>query len=127
MLGWFNLKAEEHVVAVDVRGAHKGQRVRWYYCGSYDDIVLHVNENPIWHAAVYAVRYRIHTGWHRFYPYRSTVRLRKEAKRLKEFLYADWFFTIEQRRAFRLRHPECTGYTWRRLRLEGPPYDCTRV
>jgi hypothetical protein len=118
LLGWSNLRVDRHVI----RETRPRQVIRWYYIGSEDSILLQINENPPWHAAVYAIRYGLCTGCHKFFPYEDIGRLRKEAERLGEFLSFEWFATPMKRREFRVRHPECARYTWSRIRKEGVPY-----
>lgn len=121
-LGWPTVIEHRHVVARTVPNLRKGQVIRFWYYGDYDTLALHINENPPWYACVYALKYRICTGWHKFYPYKNEDRLRREASRLSEFLSYSFFCTPVQRREFRRRHPECAGYSWRKLREDGPPY-----
>ncbi len=123
LLGWSDLKTQEHVVKNSSEGARKGKIIRWYECGSHDNVLLQINECPQYSAAVYAIRYRICTGWHIFYPYKNVSKLRKEAERLREWFWVGWFSTVQNRRAFRRRHPECARYSWRRIREEGLPHD----
>lgn len=122
LLGWRNLREHRYVVDRDVPHLQKGQVIRFWYAGSYDDVAFQINENPPWYACVYAMRYRICTGWHRFTLHRNQSRLESEARRLREFMNCSWFAMTAKRREFRSLHPECANYTWRRLREEGPPY-----
>jgi hypothetical protein len=121
-LAWRGVQEYRHVVEETVQGLRKGQVIRCWCSGSYDDVALHMIENPPWYASVFALRYRICTGWHKFHPYVDAQKLGREARRLDNFLNRRWFTTIEKRREFRLLHPECAEYSWRRLREEGPPY-----
>ena len=120
-LGWPELTVHHQEVPGGEPSGTSVKMVCWYTCGSYDDVVLQINEDPRWQAAVYAVRYRICTGWHGFQITGDRRRLRDEARRLESWMHRRWFVTLEGRRAFRVRHPECAGYTWKRLREEGPP------
>ena len=120
-LGWPDLVVHHQEVPSGEQSRHSVETMCWYTCGSYDDVILQINENPSWQAAVYAIRYRICTGWHSFEFTAQKTRLRDEAKRLESLLHRRWFVTLDGRRAFRTRYPEYTGYTWRRLRESGPP------
>jgi hypothetical protein len=125
-LGWRSrLQLYQH--HIDEReAAWKGLErvVTWYEAaGSTDgksDFFLQFNETPqgqtvTYSGAVYAIRYRIFTGWHDFQLFASDYDLKREAERLVEWLAYDMFSTIETRRVFRKAHPECAGYTWRRI------------
>jgi len=65
---------------------------------------------------VYAVRFRLYTGWHAF-AFGSKNELDREAERLDGVLHRKWFATLEGRRQFRCRHPECAGFNWGTVRL----------
>jgi hypothetical protein len=73
-------------------------------------------------AAVYAIRFRICTGWHKFRLPQDEVQARRGAERLSPWLQSRWFNDLVGRRIFREAPPECAGYTWARLRRDGPPY-----
>jgi hypothetical protein len=125
-LGWPKLRYREHVIELT------NVEVAWYESGvsdgSRDDLFLQINECPIgqawtYVAAVYAIRYRICTGWHSM---RLTADLRcdaSEVHRLDGWLHRRWFETSADRRQFRGLHPECSGWTWKRIRNERLPYE----
>jgi hypothetical protein len=105
--------------------------ITWYESGEIGnprtDCFLQINESPIgqttcYEAAVYAIRYRICTGWHRFTLYEEENELLAEASRLENFLGRQWFATLPRRRTFRLLHPDCTGYSWQRVAVAGVPH-----
>jgi len=121
-LEWENLQEYRHKAERTVPNLRKGQIIRCWCSGSYEDLALHINENPPWYACVYALRYRICTGWHWLYPYKDQRKLMREAKRLYGLLGRSWFTSAQRRREFRLIHPECADYSWSRLRKEGPPH-----
>jgi hypothetical protein len=124
MLGWPDLILSEHRVPKWYSELINTDIVSHYYWESEDDeILFQVNMMPVWHACVYAVRYRICTGWHVFRLYRDMGLLRSEARRLAGFFRADWFLTLEGRRRFRARHPECASISWRMIHSEGFPYE----
>jgi hypothetical protein len=123
-LGWRGVCANRHVIDRTAELARCGQVIRWYDCGSYDDILLQINEGPTWYACVYAIPYRLCSGWHAFRLFPGSARLDNEADRLWDFLARDWFSSRDGRRLYRDLHPECTGYTWRRFRNEGTPHKC---
>ncbi len=125
-LGWPKLRCWQHVTEPTK------VQVTWYESGeadgTRDDLFLQINECPIgqawtYVAGVYAIRYRICTGWHSM---RLTTDLRcdaSEADRLDGWLHRRWFDTLADRRQFRRLHPECSGWTRKRLRNERLPYE----
>jgi hypothetical protein len=121
MLGWRSLREFRHIIKEDAPGISAGTLIRWYESGSIDHMFLQINELPPYQAAVYAMRYRLCTGWHAFKLYPGARMQAKEAARLEEWLHRKWFTTIERRREFRRRHPECCNYTWRKIAECGTP------
>ncbi len=117
-LGWKKLTLRQH--QVDDRSV-----ITWFETGSADDIMLQINKIPCYAVAVFAVRYRICTGWHRVHVERTEHSMHKEAQRLREWFDRKWFDSLEGRRTFRRNHPECSEYSWRKLRENGPPYQVT--
>ena len=103
--------------------------VVWYVAGdsngSRTHCALQINEYPLgssesFSAAVHCIRYRICSGWHSFVCAGGS-QAAAEADRLRSWLSREWFTTAERRRAYRLAHPECTEYTWKKLREVGEP------
>jgi hypothetical protein len=132
LLGWQSrLRLYQHQINEEERPSKLQTNViTWYETGiSTGDrsaCFLQINESPqgqttTYSGAVYAIRYRICTGWHDFRLPSNDSDLRREAARLWRWLAYDWFSSVEKRRAFRQAHPECAGYTWRRIRTDGPP------
>ncbi len=102
----------------------------WYESGIANgrrsDLFLQLNEAPsgqivTYVGAVYAMRYRICSGWHPFTLHGSAQELAAEASNVEGWLHKRWFETLTQRREYRRRHPECTGFSWPRIRSQGPP------
>lgn len=120
LLGWGDLYVEQHKLPPEIVAATGRRVVRSYMYGDPGEVLFQINELPRWQAAVYAIRYRICTGWHNF-ELGDEKTSRKEAERLRDILAADWFLDRQKRREYRQRHPQYAGYTWRRLREEGPP------
>lgn len=126
-LGWSRLRMFQHTLQ-DAPG--KSKIITWYESGFNDGgklaLFLQINEHPIgtlrtYNAAVYAMRYRMCTGW---LPFRLTAALQhdpNESECLAGRLHRKWFQTIEARREFRVKHPECVGYSWKRIGEIGPP------
>jgi hypothetical protein len=115
LLGWPRLTRWQHRIREGV-GDHSEQVVVWYDGGSVDDVLYQINLAPWPHAGVYAVRYRLCTGWHRVRSLKNSAMVKAEAMRLEEWLHARWFTTVEGRRAFRRLHPDASGWSWRRIR-----------
>jgi hypothetical protein len=129
-LGWSDLRTFQH--SIDEKAVSPQPfLVTWYESGHSErdrsDFFLQINEAPsgqvvTYAGAVYAIRYRIFTGWHAFTLFDETDQLTAEAERVDRWLHRRWFETISMRRQFRNDHPECAGYSWSRIRKEGPPY-----
>ncbi len=132
-LGWRSrLRMHQHFVE-DHAPMQQRRKViiTWYEAGKStggrDHCCLQINEASrgqiaIYEASVYAIRYRICTGWHRFRLYCADDKLRQEAERLEDWLHWHWFASLEGRRTFRQAHPESAAYTWTKIRNEGPPH-----
>lgn len=104
--------------------------INWYLVGVTKQARMHfslqINEHPIgssstFAAAVHCLRYRICSGFHTF-RCRTRREAQSEATRLREWLSHEWFITPKRRREYRLLHPECAGYSSKRLREAGEPY-----
>jgi hypothetical protein len=104
--------------------------VVWYLAGLTGEgrtyCALQINEYPIgssdsFAAAAHLMRYGICSGFHRF-DCGNLVQLKSEAARLHSWLAREWFESLEGRRAYRLKHPECAGYSWKKLRSAGEPH-----
>jgi hypothetical protein len=122
-LGWSELKRFEH-------RDPPHPPVVWYEAGEVTGdaryFALQINEFPVgqtrvFEACVYAIRYRICSGWHLFE--RGTGRNwpEGEADRLRLWLDRSLFATLPRRREFRQSHPECVGYSWTKISQRGAP------
>jgi hypothetical protein len=127
LLGWRScLRLCQHrVTEQDAPPDLRGNVITWYEVGiangNRSDCFLQINESPqgqtiTYTGAVYAIRYRICTGWHKFRLLSDDDELKREATRLATWLAWDWFASIEKRRAFRQAYPECVGHGWRTIR-----------
>lgn len=125
-LGWRNLRMRQHIVQRD------GRLITWYVAGQAeglrDDPFLQINECPIgqtasYTAAVYAIRYRICSGWHSMRLTPSGHCDDSEVERLDAWLHRRWFEALAGRRAYRAVHAECTGWSRARSRRERLPYE----
>ncbi len=122
ILGWPELIGYQHRVDSPSSNYH-GRLVKWYESGSLERLLFQINEQPCLCAAVFALRYRICSGWHAFdYSTRSS-RIRAEAARLAPWLARCNFDGVNARRAFRIQHPECSNYSLKRVRDCGLPFD----
>jgi hypothetical protein len=120
-LGWKNLREFIHRVPPEDQVNFPHEKVIWYEATLSKDCFLQINVLGGLQAAVYAIRYRICSGWHSFNPGRSLKQCRAEADRLHDRLAKEWFTSTASRRQYRMRYPQCTGYTWTKLSNEGPP------
>lgn len=108
-LGWPKPKRLTHAIAAESRSVE----IVWFESGSHRTALLQINLRPRLRAAVYALRYRIFTGWH-------DISLRR-AEQLASVLGLANFATLEGRRAFRRRHPVFSCWSWDRIRGLPPP------
>jgi len=127
--GWAKLR-QEKVEYVDPETCRL-RRVVWYVAGQDDwcrrnVFYLQINESPIgqqsrYCVAVYALRFRICTGWYCFrLSNRRTERERITA--LRELIGKHLFATPIARRNFRKAHPECAEFTERLNARRGAPF-----
>ena len=126
-LGWSQLRCYQHL------WEERNLLITWYESGNNDgslrsDLFLQINESPIgqtatYTAAVYAIRYHICTGWHSMKLGPDAQPLASEVERLDSWLHRRWFESLANRRQYRGMHPECTGWSWKRIRHERLPYD----
>jgi hypothetical protein len=122
LLGWEPLVRWIHRIPEDERPAgYRSQSIVWYESGDLDNLLLQINIAPVLHAAVYAPRYQLCSLWHRFELGTTAKQCRTEAERLAPWLHRRWFEQPTMRRAYRLRHPECRGWSTRRIREESVP------
>lgn len=116
LLGWPRAREERH--RIEHAGAARigGAELIWYESAITPEVYLQVTTLGGMKAAVIAVRYRLHTGFHDISLPASLGGICGEAARLGGLLAAVWFQEPKGRSAFRRLHPECTGWTWKRLR-----------
>jgi hypothetical protein len=127
-LNWPDLEMRHQYISYE----DEEKLITWYESGNpsgrRDHCALQINEQPIgdksgtFAAAVYAVRYALCSGWHTFTLTDDDSLIMREADRLRCWLDRSWFDSATSRREYRQMHPECAGYSWRRLRQEGPPH-----
>lgn len=125
-LGWGELTEDRRRFEAD--GLRSACTTISFHCGQNtggrDNFHFQINPSPhgqsiVFEAAIYAVRYRIYTGWHRFNLSESKV-----ADLLVEFdamFHIRWFESLAARRAYRSRFPQFTGFGWKEIRNAGPP------
>jgi hypothetical protein len=70
---------------------------------------------------VYAMRYRLCSGWHGVLLHESPDELVAEADAAACWVAGKHFDSAAARKAYRAAHPECSGWSWKRLRAEGGP------
>ncbi len=130
-LGWPRLRRYQHILESE-NSINERQVITWYESdaskGGRKDFLFQINECPLeqlrtYTVAVYSIRYRICTGWHSM---TLTSRLEcddAEVERLEQWVHRRWFATQDDRRSFRLLHPECANYSWKQVREIGTPYE----
>ena len=129
LLGWpastrYRLPAE---IAQDVNSLEAA----FFTIGEMDQ-PLYLQANPqlgahplLLGVSIYAMRYRLCSGWHGVLLRDSPADLEAEAMLAAPWLARRHFESPASRRAYREAHPECAGYSWRRIREEGSPYSQT--
>jgi hypothetical protein len=122
MLGWGPLEKHVHRFGADERNVDLPSTVVWYECRASEDLWLQINVMSALHAAVYAPRYRLCSLWHWFELGATRGDRRAAAEGLDTWLHKRWFERAEARRLYRKRHPECCGYSWRKIREIGVPH-----
>jgi hypothetical protein len=122
LLGWESLEKHAHRIPERERRDRTMPRtIVWYQAGRFNDIWLQINVLPALYAAVYAPRYRLCSQWHGFTVGSAAAARRAEAERLGSLLNRRWFVLPDARREYRRLHPECVGYSWRRIHEVGFP------
>src|ERR1700676_4628185 len=116
-LGW-RLRIRRHIVPAGIIAGRSKHIVTWLDSGDFDEVLLQVNRVPHWCAAVCAIRYRIFSGWHPFHVAIKKEDGEAESHRVKDYLARKWFDSRAGRRAYRVRHPECAGWSWGRIRRQ---------
>lgn len=126
-LGWPSLRSCQHTIeACDTYP--DGLLLTWYESGLAkglrSDLFLHMNESPIgqtssYEVAVFAIRFRLFSGWHAMRLADGQLHDDAEVERLDPWVHRRWFHTLPSRRQFREMHPECVGYSWKRFRDRG--------
>jgi hypothetical protein len=91
-------------------------------------LFLQINESPSGNTkdfvgAVYALEYKLCTGWRRFAFPDTNATLRDAVARTNDWLNRKWFTDDELRLQFSKQHPECTGFDWKRIRECPPPHE----
>jgi hypothetical protein len=119
LLGWPDLHRERRSFARISGQRNSNETITWYESGDLDDVYLIVNRRPVWCAAVYAIRFRIFSGWREFYLSADPAVREAEANRLSPWLARQSFISRESRREYRKSNPECSHWSWRRVREAG--------
>lgn len=132
MLGWQSLRRLQHTSRHFAGNSGPPDVFIWYEAGQIGnprtDCFLQLNEwgadstKVMYSGAVYAVRYRICTGWHNIGPLQDEPSTTALAKEWQQWFDRRIFLSLRGRRQFRERHPECAGYSWTTIRRAGPPY-----
>ena len=115
LLGWPRPRTYRHRIPKGTPGCPQGRLIRWHESEPQEGVSLIINEAPTWCAAVYAIRYRLCSCFREF-DFHGDLRL--DADRLRTLLGIEWFDSPERRREYRQAHPECSGWTWKRIRTQ---------
>lgn len=124
-LGWQGLHRDE---CPDSQSASERLDRYFYRIGEMDDdIYVQINSQSEQHphlfaVNVYAMRFRICSGWHGFMLAASSDHQQAEVPKVWQWAANEHFRCQASRRMYRRDHPECAGYSWRRIQMEGPPY-----
>jgi hypothetical protein len=124
-LGW-EAPLVMHRTSTEFHDRQKPSLTRYFYTMYETNSPIYVQINPqtdqhprLFAMNIYAMRYRLCTGWHGFMIDRNQS---KEIPRVLPCLHAMNFTTQAGRALLRRTNPECTDYTWQRIRDSGPPY-----
>ncbi len=114
-LGWPSPQCWQQLLTQPQEYPADGSPVIWYESrdpatGSF----LQINTAPVIHAAVYAMRYRLFSGWH-FVCDNLSGRADRQVRRLAACLAAQHYLTPEGRRALRLTRPCSAVPSWASL------------
>jgi hypothetical protein len=129
LLGWKRLRRYRHDFGDKPLGSIR--IITHYESGGkpmfLSDCFLQINECPIgrkdqYLACVYALPYRLCSGWHFFRLPRGRAATKECVAKLATWLARSHFASLDGRRAYRAAHPETTGYTQQFLRRNGEPY-----
>ena len=124
-LGW-NAPLVTHRTPSESPDQRQPSLMRYFYTMYEMDSPIYLQINPqtdlhprLFAISIFALRYRICTGWHGFIMDRN---VKREITRMSQWAHASLFATGQSRRAFRESNPECCGYTWKSVRDSGVPY-----
>jgi hypothetical protein len=119
-LGWTRPRRLSFTLPRSEVRRSSSRKIVWYESGERDYYVLQVNTTPRWFAAVFAIRYRIFTGWHKI-PQFPVIRFpTSRLELMSELFHVSHFATVTGRRQFRVHHPEAGGFSWTKIRTLGP-------
>src|SRR5262245_61383434 len=81
LLGWANLRQNQRKVSGASSTPDSEATLTWYTSGSCEDTLFQINAHSSWRACVYAIRYRLCTGWLPFQVSLSSAAIKREAQR----------------------------------------------
>ena len=120
-LGWPAIKEERRILEPRPERDEPRREIVWYEGHSKHGLTIIINRQPCWNCAVYALRYRLFSGWHEFALGRTSTQLLMEASRLESTVAHEWFATAQGRCEYRKNHPLSAGFTWEKVRALRPP------
>jgi hypothetical protein len=131
LLGWHPLGRLQHT-PTHLAISGQSNAIIWYEAGQLGsprtDCFFQLNElevgkkSVLFSGCVYAVRFRICTGWHIVGPLRNDSDIVAHASKWQQWFARQMFSSLRERQRFRKQHPECLGYSWPTIRRIGPPY-----
>lgn len=110
-LGWTDLKKWTHSIPHPT-GKLPPDLITWFECHLPNGAFLQINLRPRLQAAVYALKFRLFTGWHPISPQERVTRPTTDPL---DRLRVKWFQTPAARARFRIRYAECAGFTWNKV------------
>ncbi len=127
-LGWEGLQMERAPVEKQSESAHPLMEY-FFTIGEMDSqLYLQVNPLPLQHSrlygiCVYAMGYRLCSGWHGIIPTCTDDAMRIQLDHVRSWIARDNFTSLNARREYRFKHPECKDWSWLRIQNNGgPPY-----
>lgn len=94
----------------------------WFESGAIDECMLQVSYSPTLCCVIYAIRYRIFVPWHALSDHGDAVTFTRSQGSYAMLFDYNNFNTQTGRRRFRLRYPEYSRMSWRRVQALGAPH-----
>ena len=123
VLGWPQPRFFQHSLEGDAAERYGNQVVQWAESRIDGGVFLQINHHPVrpneYSLCVYAMRYRICSGW-RYLSLDTSKRQRTRVfRQLRPFYDLRHFEDAPLRSAYRSEFPDSQGWTWKRIQQEG--------